>query len=86
LTGCTGIRRIKTFRKTKENMINKSETEEKKYLEEVKGKLSRTLDEIDKRVSGYDNDLKEQKNYLCKRKITLPGWRIIYGSLSAVLF
>jgi DNA helicase II / ATP-dependent DNA helicase PcrA len=49
-------------------MINKSETEEKKYLDEVKGKLSSTLDEIDKRVSGYAKDLQEQKIYLYENK------------------
>jgi DNA helicase II / ATP-dependent DNA helicase PcrA len=49
-------------------MINKSETEEKKYLEEVKGKLSSSLDEIDKRVSGFAKELKEQKIYLYENK------------------
>ncbi len=49
-------------------MINKTEAEERKYLEEVKGKLNRTLDFIDERVSGYAKDLQEQKKYLYENK------------------
>lgn len=48
--------------------MNKSEAEEIKYLEEVKAILIKSLDEIDKKVSGYIRDLQEQKNYLYENK------------------
>ncbi len=49
-------------------MVNRSETEERKYLEKVKGILSKSLDSIDEKVSGYIKDLQEQKNYLYENK------------------
>jgi DNA helicase II / ATP-dependent DNA helicase PcrA len=49
-------------------MINKSEAEERIYLEKVKGKLSDALENIDKKVSGYKKDLQEQKIYLYENK------------------
>jgi DNA helicase II / ATP-dependent DNA helicase PcrA len=49
-------------------MINKSEAEERVYLEQVKAKLSDALGNIDKKVSGYKKDLQEQKTYLYENK------------------
>jgi DNA helicase II / ATP-dependent DNA helicase PcrA len=46
----------------------KSEKEERDYLENVKEKLNQALKDIDKRVSGYIKDLKEQKSYLYENK------------------
>lgn len=68
MTRCTAIRENKDPEKEKESMINKTEAEERKYLEEVKGKLNRTLEFIDERVSGYAKDLQEQKKYLYENK------------------
>jgi DNA helicase II / ATP-dependent DNA helicase PcrA len=48
--------------------MNKTEKEERRHLEEVKKKLSKALDDIDKKVSGYIRDLQEQKNYLYENK------------------
>ena len=49
-------------------MINKSEAEERLYMEQVKGKLSDALQNIDGKVSGYKKDLQEQKTYLYENK------------------
>jgi DNA helicase II / ATP-dependent DNA helicase PcrA len=49
-------------------MMNKSEAEERFYLEQVKGKLSDALENIDNKVSGYKKDLQEQKTYLYENK------------------
>ncbi len=49
-------------------MMNKTEKIERAHLKEVKERLGKALDEIDKKVSGYIRDLKEQKNYLYENK------------------
>jgi DNA helicase-2/ATP-dependent DNA helicase PcrA len=49
-------------------MFNKTEKEEKEYLEEVKDKLSIALGQIDRNVTNYTKDLKEQKDYLYENK------------------
>lgn len=49
-------------------MKHKSEAEEKQYLEKIKEKLNRTLEDIDNKVSTFSKDLQEQKNYLYENK------------------
>ena len=48
--------------------MNQTEKTERAHLKKVKEKLIKALDEIDKKVSGYIRDLKEQKNYLYENK------------------
>ena len=45
-------------------MINKTETEERQYLEQVKGSLKSALADITAKVRKYAQDIQEQKEYL----------------------
>lgn len=49
-------------------MIPKTEQDERKYLEQIKGKLSDTIEEIDVNVEKYRKDIQEQKDYLWENK------------------
>lgn len=49
-------------------MFNKSENDERNYLETIKSKLSSALDQIDENVKKQSNDLEEQKRYLYENK------------------
>jgi DNA helicase II / ATP-dependent DNA helicase PcrA len=49
-------------------MINKTEREERIYLEEIKGRLNKALIQIDNNVEGYSKDLLAQKEYLYENK------------------
>lgn len=49
-------------------MFNKSEKEERQYLDKIREKLKSALDQIDRSVQNYTGELKEQKNYLWENK------------------
>ena len=49
-------------------MFNKSENDERNYLETIKSKLSSALDQIDEQVKKQSDDLEEQKRYLYENK------------------
>jgi DNA helicase-2/ATP-dependent DNA helicase PcrA len=49
-------------------MINKTEKEEKLYLDRIKTKLQESLDQIDKNVTEYAKELQAQKDYLWENK------------------
>ena len=49
-------------------MINESEIDEKKYLEDIKITLKNTLEEINAKVRDYAKEVQEQKNYLWENK------------------
>ena len=49
-------------------MINKTETEEKAYLEETKRKLAEELARIGVRVRDYTKEIREQKTYLWEHR------------------
>lgn len=49
-------------------MINKTERDERIYLEKIKGRLNSALVQIDKNVEGYSKDLLAQKEYLYENK------------------
>lgn len=45
-------------------MLNKSETEEKKYLETVLAKLREAAQELDRKMAGYSKVIQETKRYI----------------------
>ncbi|MDF1561290.1 MAG: AAA family ATPase [Bacteroidales bacterium] len=49
-------------------MFNKSEKEEREYLEKIREKLKSALERIDRAVDRLARELKEQKNYLWENK------------------
>ncbi len=49
-------------------MVNKSEKEERKYLETIKNRLEEVLAKIDETVHGHARSLKEDKEYLYESK------------------
>jgi DNA helicase-2/ATP-dependent DNA helicase PcrA len=49
-------------------MFNKSETEERSYLEDIKERLSEALNKIDENVQKQSRELQEQKTYLYENK------------------
>ena len=49
-------------------MFNKSETDERNYLEKIKTNLYSALNQIDKNVKKQSDDLEEQKRYLYENK------------------
>lgn len=49
-------------------MFNKSEKDERNYLERVREKLQTAIDQIDKKVEEYVKDVQAQKDYLSEHK------------------
>ncbi|MBW6480225.1 MAG: helicase, partial [Bacteroidales bacterium] len=49
-------------------MFNKSEKEERQYLEKIKKKLKYALEQIDRSVDNFAREIKEQKKYLWENK------------------
>ena len=49
-------------------MFNKSEKEERQYLDKIRKKLKSALEQIDRSVDSYARELKEQKDYLWENK------------------
>lgn len=49
-------------------MIPKTEQEERKYLEEIKGKLKDAITEIDDNIENYRKEVQAQKDYLWENK------------------
>jgi len=49
-------------------MIRKSETEERRYLEDIKTRLQDALEQINSRIKKYAKEIREQKTYLWENK------------------
>ena len=50
------------------DMINKTEAEERQYLEEMKGRLQSAIKGIDDHIEEYSRQLREEKKYLYENK------------------